>query len=238
MRLLVQALVFRSSQYVRFRLRSDEPYYKYFLQLERFAPQLRSIDNLVSPTGRVGSPLMEPIRIFGRWLGWKFCYTDHDFEFDVLVGPIGENLTAQLVYEFSKENIGRTVPGALRGGDGNLMGRRTQEGLTTAIIGGQVRTTHDDEKMTMKNFAEPGHFFSGGHLNLSFFEKNGNVYIKVKGGGSNNFSSFNQVFGSLLFPDMARSNAAAYRASKNLPRIAHTVENLTKKKKGGFPYTE
>lgn len=237
MRNLVYPLLLRSSQYVRANWNSDAPTYKYFLQLEQFAPQLRFVDEIVSPDGRVGSLGMEPLRIFGRWLGWKFCYNGHDFEFNVLVGPVSDNLTARSVYDFSKNSIGRTVPGALRGGDGQLMGRRTHEGVTTAIIGGQVRTTHNDEEMTMRNFAEPGHFFSGGYLDLAFFEKNGNVYINLKGGGSNNFASFNQVFGSRLFPDMARANAAAYRASQNLPRIRHTVEDLTKKT-SFFDYTE
>ncbi|WP_131329530.1 hypothetical protein [Chryseobacterium piperi] len=237
MRQFLYPLLLRSSQYARLHLKSDEPYYKYFLQMERYAPTFRYVDTIVSPTGRVGSPLMEPFRIFGRWLGWKFCYAEHDFEFNVLVGPVSPYLTARSVFEFSKNSIGRTVPGAMRGGDGELMGVRTNDAVTTAVFGGQVRTTHNDETMTMRNFAEPGHVFSGGYLDLAFIEKDGNVYINLRGGGYNNFASLNQVFGSWLFPDMARSNAAAYRAYKNLPRIKHTVENLPPKKKE-LPYKE
>lgn len=238
MRNLVYPLLLRSSQYVRAHWRSDEPFYKHFLQIEKYAPTLRYVDSIVSPSGRIGSPFMEPFRILGRCLSWNICYDEHDFEFKVYVGKVSPDLTARSVFEFSKEVIGRTVPGALRGGDGMIMGKRTDNAITTAVFGGQVRTTHNDDLLTMRNYAEPGHVFSEGYLDLAFIEENDNVCVVLRGGGYNNLSSLNQRFGSWLFPDMAISNAETYRKFKNLPRIKHTVENLTTKKKKELPYTE
>jgi subtilisin family serine protease len=156
-------------------------------------------------------------------------YDEHRFKFKILAGPTGSQLNARLLYEFSKEVIWRTVPGALRGGDGELMGARTQNAVTTAVFGGQVRTTHDDKKMTMRNYAEPGHVFSEGFLDIEFIDKDGNTYIILEGGGKNNFSTVNQIFGSWVFPNMGRANIEAYREFYKLPQIKNTVEDITDK---------
>ena len=207
---------------------NSEPVYRHFIRFSQFAPQLRIVDQIVSPGGRVGSPFMEPFRIFGRYLGWKICYDEHNFKVKILAGPTSRQLNARSVFEFSKNNVGQTVPGAMRGGDGELMGRRTDGGVTTAVFGGQVKTTHDDEKMTMRNLAMSGHVFSGGFLDLAFVDENdGNTYVILAGGGSNNFSTINQGFGSWVFPNMGRANLEAYTRHYNLPRIKHSVEEIS-----------
>lgn len=213
---------------LRPRWDNGKPIYRHFIRFAQYAPQLRIVDHILSPTGRVGSPFMEPFRIIGRYLQWKICYDGHDFTFKILAGPTTPQHNARSFFEFSKNNIGQTVPGAMRGGDGELMGRRTNGGVTTAVFGGQVKTTHDNDKMTMLNYAEPGHVFSGGHLGLQFIdETDGNTYLIMAGGGSNNFSSINQLFGSWVFPNMGRATLEAYTRYHNLPRRKHTVEEIS-----------
>ncbi|ASK29996.1 hypothetical protein CEY12_07690 [Chryseobacterium sp. T16E-39] len=213
---------------MRPRWDNREPVYRHFIRFAQYAPQLRFVDRILSPRGRVGSPFMEPFRIIGRYLQWNFCYDGHDFTFKILAGPTTPQHNARTIFEFSKNNIGQTVPGAMRGGDGILMGRRVNDKVTTAVFGGPVRTYHDDENMTMLNHAEPGHLFSGGHLGLQFKdETDGNTYVIMKGGGSNNFSSINQLFGSWIFPNMGRANLEAYTRYHNLPPIKHKVEEIS-----------
>lgn len=202
--------------------------YSNFLQLQRLTPQLRYVDEMLS-SRRVGSIVMEPFRMSGRLLGAEVCYGEHDFEFRILAGTTSTELNARLLFEFSKRYVGQTVPGAMRGQNGVLMGRRGNDELTTAIFGGPVRTTHDDEKMTMRNYAESGHIFSGGYLDISYVDEVGKTYMILKGGGPNNFASLNQTFGSWLFPNMGKANVKAYRKLLQLPEIDHTVEYITKK---------
>jgi len=212
---------------MRVRWDNATPVYRHILRLPQFAPQLRFVDQIVSPAGRIGSPFMEPFRILGRALSWKICYDEHKFKFKILAGPTDYDLNARLLFEHSKNFVGQTVPGAMRGEGGVFMGRRGQNVVTTAMFGGQVRMTHDDENMTMRNYAEPGHVFSEGYLDLAFVDENdGNTYVILEGGGYNNFSTINQGFGSWVFPNMGRANIEAYRAYRNLPRIKHTVEEI------------
>jgi hypothetical protein len=225
---LLKDITALGTKYMRVRWDNSRPIYRQVLRLQKFTPQLRFIDHIVSPGGRVGSPVMEPFRILGRCLGWKICYDEHKFKFKILAGKTGPKLNARLLFEYSKNFIGQTVPGAMRGEGRVLMGRRGQNEVTTAIIGGQVRTTHDDENMTMTNDAEPGHFFSGGNLKIEFVDENdGNTYAIFTGGGFNNFSTINQGFGSWVFPNMGRANLEAYRELNNFPPIKHTVEDIT-----------
>lgn len=212
-----QIFLLLASGSVRYHNRNSLFDYGNFLSLQRFTPQLQYMDRILSPGRRVGSPLMEPFRMFGRLLQWKVCYGEHNFEFKLRAGETGPKLNARSLFEFSKNYVGQTVPGAMRGEGGILMGRRGQNELTTAVFGGPVRTTHNDEEMTMRNYAEPGHLFSEGYLDIRFVDEDGSTFMILKGGGYNNFSSFNQFFGSRLFPRMGQANINAYKRSLHLP---------------------
>ncbi|MFY1046115.1 hypothetical protein [Chryseobacterium sp. GP-SGM7] len=205
----------------------SQPFYSQILQSEEYAPMARRINRAIYPEGWRGFPLLSPLRSMGRWLGWKINYGEHKFAFRVMGGEVSPEFNARTLYTYSKASITRSVPFALIGEDHTVFGARSQGGLATAGMGGPVRTTHDDEALTMKNVAEAGHLFSGGYLEFRFVEIDGFVYTEIRGGGYNNFRWINQKVGTRLFPSMAKAGVAGLRRSRNLPRIDHSVEDIT-----------
>ncbi len=227
MRDLITGFLFRRVRQLQTRWNNSQPFYRQILRAERYAPVLQTINRAIYPEGWRGFPPLTPFRRMGMRLGWSIDYGEHQFTYRVRAGEVSSEFDQHSLFNYAKGSVTRSVPFALIGAGNSIFGARVQNGLTTAGIGGPVRTTHDDQALTLTNVAEPGHLFSGGYLEFKFVEIDRIVYIEIRGGGYNNFKWINQQVGTRLFPSVAKALAEEFRELNNLPRIEHTVQNLT-----------
>lgn len=185
-------------------------WYRIALQMPKFAFVFQNINKAVYTKGNRGFPLMRGVRSTWHNLGWEYDNVDHDYEITEPAGSTSD-FSARELFEYMKSVVNKTVPLSILGKDNVAFGEREQNGWTTAGFGGPVRTTHNDETLEMENFAGPTHFFGGGYVYIKIYEKDGKVYIYVKGYGKNNFARFNKWFGKKLFQNMVDSNIAEYK---------------------------
>jgi len=149
-----------------------------------------------------------PMQLFrAAFAGVPFWNRYHHFGPTFSLGKETDDFTLSAAYKkLANGPIYRSVPGALIGGSGDLLGDRKNGGTATAAILGQVDTINDDINYEILNRTQYRHLLHTGEIRMRFFKRDGQIYVTLRGTGTGNWALLNEIFGEITFSQLIRLN--------------------------------